>query len=132
VSSIFTKIIAGEIPCYKVTEDERFIAFLDIRPLTKGHTLVVPKLEIDYIFDLPSDLLAEMLPFAQRVACAIEKVVRCNRVGLAVVGLEVPHAHMHLIPINSVGDMNFANAPMAMSNDELLKLAADISAAVLG
>ena len=111
MASIFTRIINGEIPAHKVAESDRFLAFLDIRPLRKGHTLVIPKTEIDYIFDLDDDLLADIMVFAKRVAKAIKAVVPCNRIGVSVIGLEVPHAHVHLIPINAIGDMNFANTP---------------------
>ena len=109
MATIFSRIIAGEIPCYKVAEDERFFAFLDINPLVKGHTLVIPKQEIDYIFDLSDDDLAAMHVFAKSVARAIEKAVPCKRVGVAVMGLEVPHAHIHLIPINKESDMIISN-----------------------
>ena len=107
MSSIFTKIINGEIPSYTIAENEHCYAFLDIQPLAKGHTLVVPKKEVDYIFDLDDDLLAEMMAFSKIVAKKIEKVIPCERIGVSVVGLEVPHAHIHLIPINGVADMNF-------------------------
>ena len=107
MASIFSKIIAGEIPCYKVAEDDNFLAFLDIKPLAKGHTLVIPKEEVDYIFDMPDELLAELHIFAKKVAKGIEKVVECERIGIAVLGLEVAHAHVHLIPINDIGDINF-------------------------
>src|SRR5664279_5329590 len=105
MSTIFTKIIRGEIPSYKIAEDERFFAFLDINPLAKGHTLVVPKKETDYIFDIDDDDLGDMMIFAKKLAHAIEKVVPCKKVGIAVIGLEVPHAHIHLIPINDIGDI---------------------------
>lgn len=105
--TIFSKIIAGEIPSYKIAESDHFLAFLDVFPLVKGHVLVVPKLEVDKLFDLPSDYLAEMLVFAQPIARAIEKSFSCRRCGISVVGLEVPHAHMHLVPINSADDLNF-------------------------
>jgi histidine triad (HIT) family protein len=117
--TIFSKIIAGEIPSYKIAENEKFFAFLDIFPLQEGHTLVIPKKEIDNLFDLPEDYLAEMLVFAKPIAKAIEKSFNCNRCGLSVVGLEVPHAHMHLIPINSVQDMNFSNEKLKLSKDEM-------------
>lgn len=123
--SIFTKIINGEIPCYKLAENDRFIAFLDIRPQAKGHALVVPKQEVDYIFDQPDEVLSEMLLFARPVAKAIEAVVPCKRIGLAVVGLEVPHTHLHLIPINQVSDLSF-KAPVDISSEELDRLAAQI------
>lgn|SRR5690606_23939652 len=123
--SIFTKIINGEIPCYKLAENDRFIAFLDIRPQAKGHALVVPKHEVDYIFDQPDEVLSEMLLFARPVAKAIEAVVPCKRIGLAVVGLEVPHTHLHLIPINQVSDLSFKE-PVDISSEELDRLAAQI------
>jgi histidine triad (HIT) family protein len=126
MASIFTKIALGEIPCYKVAEDEYFLAFLDINPIAKGHTLVIPKKEIDYIFDLEDDLLARMNLFAKRVARAIDKSVDCKRVGIAVVGLEVPHAHIHLIPLNHIGDLNFANPKLKFSQDEFLNIAGTI------
>ncbi len=127
MASIFSKIIAGEIPCYKIAEEEDFFAFLDIRPLAKGHTLVIPKKEIDYIFDLEDDLLSSYMVFAKRVSRAIQKAVPCKRIGMAVVGLEVPHAHIHLIPINKISDMNFANPPIQISSDEMAELALEIS-----
>lgn len=108
-ASIFTKIVNGEIPAYKIAEDERYLAFLDVFPTAKGHTLVIPKQQVDYIFDLDDDLYIGLMAFAKKVAAAIEKAVPCKRIGIAVVGLEVPHAHVHLIPLNSMQDMNFAN-----------------------
>ncbi len=129
MASVFTKIVKGEIPAYKVAEDDHFLAFLDINPLAKGHTLVIPKEEIDYIFDLPEELYRDLWLFARRVARAIEKVVECERIGIAVVGLEVPHAHIHLIPINSIADMNFAKPRVKMTNEEFKKLAEQINAA---
>ena len=127
MASIFTKIIKGEIPCYKVAEDDRFLAFLDINPLTKGHTLVVPKIEVDYIFDIEDDTLAAMMLFAKKVAKAIDKTVTCNRVGIAVIGLEVPHAHIHLVPISNMGDLNFANAKLTLSKEEFIEIAQQIA-----
>jgi len=109
MASIFSRIATGEIPCHKIAETDQFLAFLDIAPVTKGHTLVIPKQETDYIFDLDDELLAGLHIFSKKVAKAIEKVVSCERIATAVVGLEVPHAHIHLIPINSMSDMNFAN-----------------------
>ncbi|MBE9484297.1 MAG: HIT family protein [Bacteroidetes bacterium] len=129
MASIFTKIIRGEIPCYKVAEDEQFFAFLDIRPLAKGHTLVIPKAEIDYIFELEDDLLGDMIKFSKKLGLAIEKVVPCKRMGMTVLGLEVPHAHIHLVPINSVYDIDFKKPPVDMDQDEFIELAAKISAA---
>lgn len=113
--TIFSKIINGEIPSYKIAENDKFYAFLDIFPLQKGHTLVVPKIEIDKIFDLPADMLSEILVFAQPIAKAIEKAFPCNRVNIVTVGLEVPHAHIHLIPINQTSDMDFANLKLQFS-----------------
>ena len=129
MASIFTRIIQGEIPCYKVAEDEQFFAFLDIRPLAKGHTLVVPKIEEDYIFDLDDDLLADMMKFSKKVGLAIEKVVPCKRMGMSVLGLEVPHAHIHLVPINSVYDIDFKKPAVEMDQEEFAELAGKISAA---
>ena len=120
MSSIFSKIIAGEIPCYKIAENEQFFAFLDIFPLVKGHVLVIPKVEVDHFFDLPEDYLAQMLLFAKPIAKAIEKAFPCNRCGISVVGLEVPHAHMHLVPINSADDLNFTRGKLSLSQAELL------------
>lgn len=117
--TIFSKIIAGDIPSFKIAESEKFIAFLDIEPLVKGHVLVVPKTEVDKIFDVPDDYLAEMLVFAKPVAHAIEKAFNCKRCGISVIGLEVPHAHMHLVPINSSNDLNFTRPKLNTSMDEL-------------
>jgi histidine triad (HIT) family protein len=117
--TIFSKIIAGDIPSFKIAESEKFIAFLDIEPLVKGHVLVVPKTEVDKIFDVPDDFLAEMLVFAKPVAHAIEKAFDCKRCGISVIGLEVPHAHMHLVPINSSNDLNFTRPKLKTSMDEL-------------
>ena len=126
MATIFSRIIAGEIPCYKVAEDERFFAFLDINPLVKGHTLVIPKQEIDYIFDLSDDDLAAMHVFAKSVARAIEKAGPCKRVGVAVMGLEVPHAHIHLIPINKESDMIISNPKLKLSDEEFKEIAGSI------
>ncbi|MFY8025315.1 MAG: HIT family protein [Sediminibacterium sp.] len=117
--TIFSKIIAGEIPCYKIAENEQFFAFLDIFPLVKGHVLVIPKVEVDHFFDLPDDYLTQMLLFAKPIAKAIEKAFPCNRCGISVVGLEVPHAHMHLVPINSADDLNFTRGKLSLSQEEL-------------
>lgn len=117
--TIFSKIIAGEIPSYKIAESELFFAFLDISPLVEGHVLVIPKLETNKLFDLPKDYLAEMLVFAQPIAKAIEQSFDCNRCGLSVIGLEVPHAHMHLIPINSADDLNFTRPKLKLSPEQL-------------
>lgn len=126
--TIFSKIIAGEIPCFKIAENEKFFAFLDINPLQEGHTLVVPKIEEDYIFHLDDDVIAEMMVFAKKTALAIQKSVECNRVGVAVIGLEVPHAHIHLIPINRESDMNFRNPKLQLSKERMIEIAATISA----
>lgn len=131
MSTLFSKIIAGDIPCYKVAENDRFFAFLDINPLAKGHTLVVPKKEIDYIFDLPDADLSDMMLFAKKVAVAIEKAIPCKRVGVAVIGLEVPHAHIHLVPIQQEKDMNFFGAKLTLSTDEMLAIADEISRKLL-
>ncbi len=127
--SIFTRIVNGEIPGHIVAEDESFVAFLDINPLRRGHTLVVPKKEIDYIFDLPEDLLTHIMPFAAKVAKKIEKVIACERIGVCVIGLEVPHAHVHLIPLDHVGDMNFAKPKLQLSHEELSRIAEAIKQA---
>jgi histidine triad (HIT) family protein len=126
MASIFTKIISGEIPSHMVHENEKFIAFLDINPLKAGHTLVVPKEEIDYIFDMPDDLLSEILIFSKEVARKIESVVDCERIGVSVIGLEVPHAHVHLIPMNSVSDMNFAKPKLELDPEYMADLAEKI------
>lgn len=123
MATIFSKIIAGDIPSYKIAENDNFYAFLDINPMAKGHTLVVPKQEIDYIFDLDDVLLGDMVIFAKRVAAAIKKAVPCNRVGLMVIGLEVPHAHIHLVPIIKEGDMNLSNPKMKFTNEEFVEIA---------
>lgn len=120
--TIFSKIIAGEIPSYKIAENEKFFAFLDIFPLREGHVLVVPKKETDNLFDLPADYLGELLLFAQPVAKAIEKAFDCNRCGISVVGLEVPHAHLHLIPVNSANDLNFTQPKSKATDDSLKKV----------
>lgn len=120
--TIFSKIIAGEIPSYKIAENDKFFAFLDIFPLREGHVLVVPKTEIDKFFDLPDEYLSEMLVFAKPIAKAIERSFNCNRCGIEVVGLEVPHAHLHLIPISSANDLNFNQAKLKLSNQELEKI----------
>ncbi len=130
MATIFSKIIAGEIPSYKVAEDENFFAFLDINPVAKGHTLVVPKKEIDYIFAIDDDMLAKYMQFAKKVAAAIEKCIPCKKVGVAVVGLEVPHAHIHLIPLNDVGDMQFENK-LTLPQDEMKSICEKISSNVV-
>lgn len=130
MDTIFTKIIKGDIPCYKIAENDKFFAFLDINPLAKGHTLVVPKLQVDYIFKLEDEMLAEMMVFAKRIAAAIEANVPCERIGIAVIGLEVPHTHIHLVPINKVGDLNFANPKCKLSEEEFKEIAAKIAQSV--
>lgn len=128
--TIFEKIIAGEIPAYKVAESEKFLAFLDIFPLKKGHTLVIPKKPVDYIFDLEDDLLSELNIFAKMVAKGMEQVIECERIGVAVIGLEVPHTHIHLIPINNVADLNFANPKLKFAEAEMEQIAGQISEAI--
>lgn len=132
MASIFTKIINQEIPGYIVAEDENHLAFLDINPLAEGHTLVVPKLEVDYIYDLEDDTLAQLHVFAKRVAKAIESVVTCERIGVTVIGLEVPHAHIHLIPINSITDMSFSKPKLSFSQMQFESIASKIRAAFAG
>jgi histidine triad (HIT) family protein len=124
MKSIFSKIIDGEIPCYKIAENENFLAFLDVFPLVKGHVLIVPKLEVDKLFDLSDDLLSNMLVFAKPIAKAIEKSFDCKRCGISVIGLEVPHAHMHLLPINTANDLNFTQQKLSLSADELKSIQA--------
>lgn len=119
MASIFTKIINGEIPSYKIAEDANFFAFLDIAPMALGHTLVIPKSEIDKAFDLPGEILGKWLVFAQPIAKAIEQCFPCNRCGISIIGLEVPHAHMHLVPINSAEDLNFTRSKLKLSSDEM-------------
>ena len=126
--SVFTKIINGEIPCYKIAEDENYFAFLDISPLSKGHTLVVPKKEIDYLFDLDDDTLAGMMLFAKKIAKAIDKAAPSSRVGVAVVGLEVPHAHIHLVPLHSVHDIDFSRPKLKLQKEEFEAIASKIRA----
>ena len=129
MATIFTRIINGEIPCYKVAEDNRFFAFLDINPLVKGHTLVVPKQEVDYIFDLDDETLAAMQVFAKSIAIAIKKAIPCKRIGEAVMGMEVPHAHIHLIPINKESDMIISNPKLKLTPEEFQTIANDIQQA---
>jgi len=124
--TIFSRIIAGEIPCYKIAEDDRFFAFLDINPLSKGHTLVIPKVEEEYIFNLDDDTLSGLILFSKKVAIALEQSVKCIRVGVAVIGLEVPHTHIHLIPINRESDMNFKNPKLTLSKEEMTYIAESI------
>lgn len=131
--TIFTRIIKGEIPSYKIAENDKFYAFLDINPLQPGHTLIVPKLpepEADYIFDLDDDILSEMLVFSKQVARGIKTATNCKRVGVAVIGLEVPHVHMHLIPINKEGDMSFSNSKMTLPAEEMAEMANSIAKAM--
>ena len=129
MSTLFTKIVNGEIPCHNVLESDKFLAFLDIMPIKRGHVLVIPKLEVDYIFDLEDDLLGEMIIFSKKVAKKMEKVHQCNRIGITVIGLEVPHAHIHLVPIDKLDDMNFAKEKLKLSSDELAQIAKDIAEA---
>ena len=124
--SIFTRIINGEIPCYKIAEDNHCIAFLDVNPLTLGHTLIVPKKEVDYIFDISDNEYIYLWNFAKYVACGVKAAVPCKKVGIAVIGLEVPHAHIHLIPLNRVSDMNFANPKMKVADQEMIQIAQQI------
>ena len=125
--TIFSKIIAGEIPCYKIAEDDQFFAFLDINPLTKGHVLVFPKIEEDYLFDLTDETLSEMMIFAKKIAISLKNTMNCVRVGVAVIGLEVPHAHIHLIPINRESDMNFKNPKLKLTPTEMEQISEKIS-----
>ncbi|MBQ6938310.1 MAG: HIT family protein [Muribaculaceae bacterium] len=127
MASIFSRNVAGEIPCYKVAEDDRFFAFLDISPVAKGHTLVIPKQEVDYIFDLDDETYNGLMTFARKVARALEGAVECKRVGVAVMGLEVPHAHVHLIPITTEGDMNFFREKLSLPAEEMAAIAARIA-----
>lgn len=126
MSTIFTKIVNGEIPCHKIAEDDNYFAFLDISPLAMGHTLVIPKAEVNYIFDLEDDVLAGLNLFAKRVAKAIEQSVECKRIGLAVIGLEVPHTHIHLVPLNGLGDLDFSNPKLSPSQEDLAEMASEI------
>jgi histidine triad (HIT) family protein len=128
MASIFTKIVNGDIPSYKILEDKNYYAFLDVYPLVKGHTLVIPKKEIDYIFDVDDELLAGMMVFAKKVAKAIDAAIECKRVGVTVIGLEVPHAHIHLIPMNQERDISFTNPKLKLSEDEFKEVAEKIKA----
>lgn len=130
MATIFSKIIKGEIPCYKIAENENYLAFLDVNPLSKGHTLVIPKIENDYIFDLDDQMLAGLMLFAKPIAKALDKTMNCKRVGIAVIGLEVPHTHIHLIPINYVSDINFANKKLHFSTEEYIEITKKIIAAL--
>ena len=122
MSSIFSKIISGKIPCYKIAEDDSFLAFLDIQPLVKGHTLVIPKKEIDYIFDIDDQTLSKMMVFSKMVAAKLKASMPCDRIGISVIGLEVPHAHVHLVPINEIQDMNFSKAKLELSDTEMIAI----------
>ena len=122
MSTIFTKIVEGEIPCYKIAENDKFLAFLDISPLAKGHTLVIPKKEVNYIFNVEDVDLAEMIVFAKKIALAIEKAIPCKRMGMTVIGLEVPHAHIHLIPINTIYDMDFKQPKLELTTEEFQEI----------
>lgn len=126
MASIFSKIVAGEIPSYKIAENDNYLAFLDVFPLKKGHVLVIPKKEVDYIFDLDNETYNGLMAFAKQVAAAVKKAIPCNRIGVAVIGLEVPHAHVHLIPINSENDMNFRNEKLKLSKEEFEEIALKI------
>jgi histidine triad (HIT) family protein len=126
MATIFTKIVKGEIPCYKIAENEHCFAFLDINPLAKGHTLVIPKAEVDYILDIDDKLLAELAIFAKKVAKAIEKAIPCKRIAFAVLGLEVPHTHIHLVPIHSEADMNVTKSKLKLPSEEMVKIAEEI------
>lgn len=128
--TIFTKIVKGEIPCYKIAEDDRFYAFLDISPLAKGHTLVITKLQNDYIFDLDDKMLGDMMVFAKKVAKAMKQVLPCQRIGVAVIGIDVPHNHIHLVPINGVGDLDFKAPRVKLTPEEFADIATKISAAI--
>ena len=126
MATIFSRIVAGEIPCHKVYEDDQYLAFLDVFPLVEGHTLVIPKIEVDYVFDLDDDVLAGAIVLAKKIAVAIKSAIPCVKVGVSVIGLEVPHAHIHLIPINGIADMNFAQEKLTLSQEELAQIAQDI------
>ena len=128
MATIFNKIVNGEIPCYKIAENDEFFAFLDINPLAKGHTLVIPKIEVDYIFDLDDTLLGRMMTFAKTVAKAQERAIPCKRVGMTVIGLEVPHAHIHLIPITKESDMHFGNGKLSLTTEEFSDISQKINA----
>jgi len=126
MATIFSRIAAGEIPSYKIAENEKFFAFLDINPLVEGHTLVIPKQEVDYIFDMDEDLHKEFWQFAMKVSKAVRKAIPCLRIGVAVIGLEVPHAHIHLVPLNSMDDINFSRPKLSLSSDEMTRIMNDI------
>jgi histidine triad (HIT) family protein len=126
MSTIFSRIVSKEIPCFSVHENDEFLAFLDVNPLVKGHTLVIPKIEVDYIFDLDDELLQRMMVFSKDVARKLKNTFQCKKIGVSVVGLEVPHAHIHLIPINSIDDMNFSREKLKLSQDELRQIQSNI------
>jgi histidine triad (HIT) family protein len=126
MSTVFKRIIDGEIPCHKIAENDKFLAFLDIFPLKKGHTLVIPKSEVDYIFDLEDDILSEMMVFSKKIARAIQSAHPCKRVGVAVIGMEIPHVHIHLVPLDHMGDLNFSNPKLSFSKEQFETTAAEI------
>ena len=131
MASIFSRIVAGEIPCYKVAEDEKYFAFLDINPVAKGHTLVIPKHEVDYIFDLDDEEYAGLMAFAKKVAAAMKAALPCKRIGVAVLGMEVPHTHVHLVPLNKESDMNFFKEKLSLPAEEMAEIAKAISGEVI-
>ncbi len=126
MASIFTRIVAGEIPCYRIAENDEFLAFLDITPVATGHTLVIPKMEIDYIFDIDDNTLARLFTFSKKVAIQLQRAVPCRRIGMSVIGLEVPHAHVHLLPLNTMSDINFSGERIKMTPEQFSQLAAQI------
>ena len=126
MATIFTKIVEGEIPCYQIAEDEHFLAFLDVNPLVKGHTLVIPKKEQDYLFDIEDEAYLNLQLFAKKVAVQLKSKIQCKRIGVAVIGLEVPHAHIHLIPLNTIDDMNFSREKLKISSTELAEIAEEL------
>lgn len=128
MATVFSRIVSGEIPSYKIAEDDNFYAFLDISPLAKGHTLVIPKMEVDYIFDIEDDLLGQMFIFSKKLAIAIEKVIPCKRIGIAVIGLEVPHAHIHLVPLNGGNDIDFSKPKVKLTKEEFELISSNITA----
>lgn len=131
MSSVFSKIVSGDIPCYKIAEDENFLAFLDINPIAKGHTLVIPKKEVDYIFDIEDELYQKYFLFAKKVAASIKKCIQCERIGMTVIGLEVPHAHIHLVPIKSIYDIDFKKPKLKLSSEEFKMISERISSRVV-
>lgn len=126
MASVFSRIVSGEIPCYKIAENDEYLAFLDVFPLVKGHTLVIPKKETDYVFDLDDAAYTGLMDFSKKVAVALKKTIHCNRISVSIIGLEVPHAHVHLIPINSMNDCNFSNPKLQLSKEEFLAIAEKI------